>query len=150
MQTAQNLNLSAANFWEWANARRTLPAVFETIKNYPWPTIPGDADIAQLYINALNTHDPNQVIALYNTTAVHVTAARTQQGVGLIRNWYTAFFNNMLPEGKFTLTHFSGTGSSRSLTWTATSKAGAVGDGNDTFGLVNGKISYHFTSFTIA
>ena len=150
LQTAQKLNLSAANFWEWANCRNNLQDVWDTIKGYSWDGLPPVKDITQQYIDALNTRDANKVVALYNATAVHVTAARTLQGIAAIRTWYISFFSQVLPNGAFTLTGFSGTGSSRHMTWTATSNSGQVRNGNDTFGLVNGKIAYHYTSFSVS
>jgi hypothetical protein len=149
LQTAQKLNLSAANFWEWANCRKNLPEVWTTIQNYPWSVLPPNQDIAQLYINALNSHSVDQVLTLYNPIAVHITAARSLQGTVNVRNWYTNFFNQVLPNATFTLTSFSGSGSTRHLTWTAVSKVGRVLDGNDTLGLVNGKISYHYSFFNV-
>jgi len=56
----------------------------------------------------------------------------------------------VLPNATFELTGYSGTGNSRHLTWTATSSAGQVTNGNDTFGLMNGKIGYHYTFFTVS
>jgi len=149
MQTAQSLNLSAANFWEWTHTRQYLPALWDAIKDYSWPSTPLPADISLQYIAALNSHNPDQVISLYSPNAVHVNAARTIQGVQAIRVWYQTFLNQLLPNGTFILTSFSGTGSTRQLTWTATSSAGAVLDGNDTFGLLNDKITYHYTFFTV-
>jgi hypothetical protein len=55
-----------------------------------------------------------------------------------------------LPNAKFTLTGFSGTGASRHLTWTATSPQGKVDNGSDTLGLSDGKIIYHYSFFTVA
>jgi hypothetical protein len=149
LQTAQSLNLSAANFWEWANCRANLPEVWNTIRDYAWSTPPQPPDITQQYIAALNTRDPNQVVGLYTASAVHVTAARTIQGVDKIRSWYQTLFTSILPNATFNLTNFSGSGSSRHFTWTATSSAGKVLNGNDTFGLINGKIAYHYSFFSV-
>jgi len=149
LDTARLLNLQAANFYEWANCRLYLPKVWEAIDAYDWGGPVTPPDIAQAYIDALNTHEPGQVLALYTDLPVHVTSARTIQGRPALENWYTGLFNTILPEAEFTLTGFSGSGSSRHLNWTAVSEAGNVYNGNDTFGLVNGKIAYHYTFFTI-
>jgi hypothetical protein len=101
------------------------------------------------YINALNSHSSAQAAGLYISTAVHVTSARTVQGTVAIQNWYQTFFNQLLPNATFTLVSSSGSGSSRHLTWTATSSAGNVNNGSDTFGLVGGQIAYHFCSYTV-
>jgi hypothetical protein len=148
MQTAQVLNLSAANFWEWANCRRLLLPVWDAIKNYTWGTLPAQ-DIAQRLITALNSHNVNLVTNLYQSGAVHVTSARTIQGINALKGWYTALLSQILPNATFTLTSFSGEGSVRHLNWTAASSAGNVNNGNDTLGIVNDQIAYHYTYFTI-
>jgi hypothetical protein len=40
-------------------------------------------------------------------------------------------------------------GTIRTFTWTAASPGGSVTNGSDTLGLVNGRIQYHHTSYTI-
>jgi hypothetical protein len=150
LQTAQSLNLSATNFWSWDNCRENLPEVWNVIRDYPWTTDPTTSDICNRFIDALNSHNPDNVINLYTPTAVHVTAIRTVQGTDAIRTWYQSLLSQILPNATFRLSGFSGTGSSRHITWTATSPQGDVDDGNDTFGLVNGKIAYHYSFFMVA
>jgi len=148
LQTAKSLNLSGANFWEWSDCRARLPDVWQTIYNFPWD--PPQKDIAEKYIDALNTRNPSQVVSLYTSSAVHITAARTIQGTAAITAWYTSFFNQILPNGTFTLTGYSGTGNSRHFTWTAVATTGRVLNGNDTLGLLNDKIAYHYCFFTLS
>ena len=150
LQTARTLNLTGASFWEWSNCRTYLPEDWNAIKNYDWPTTPPPLDIAQQYINALNTHKPDEVLKLYLPNAVHVTADRTLTGTQAIRGWYTNFFNNVLPGATFTLSGYSGTGNTRYLTWTARSPKGRVNNGSDTLGLLNNQIAYHYTFFTVS
>jgi len=150
LETAEALNLSAVNYWMWDHARSgRMPGIWETIAEYNYPGGPVNKDICQLYIEALNTHDPIQVSSLYTSTAVHTTPTRTIQGIPAIQSWYTQFINQILPDGIFTLTGFSGTGASRHFTWTATSSVGEVNNGNDTLGIIDGKISYHLQTYTI-
>jgi len=106
-------------------------------------------DITSQYFSALNSHDPNRVAELYADQAVHTIAARSIHGKGQIRVWYHNFFNQMLPNGTFERTSFTAPGNSRTFSWTAKSDAGDVLDGSDTFGLLNGKIIYHFTNFHV-
>jgi len=150
LQTCQSLNMTAANFYSWDSSRKYLPDVWNTIRDYPWTGAPIPSDVTAQYIAALNTHNPDQAVNLYNTTAVHVTAARTIQGHTAIRSWYQSVFTQLLPSATFTLTGFSGTGNSRHFTWTAVSNLGSVQNGNDTIGLHNGKISYHYSFFTVS
>jgi hypothetical protein len=149
LQTAKSLNLTAANFYSWDSCRAYLPDVWNTIKAYEWETQPPPQDMSQQYVAALNSHNPDKVVELYTPTAVHITAARTVQGHAAIRTWYQTLFNSLLPNATFTLTGFTGTGNSRHLTWTASSPQGKVNDGNDTLGLSGGKISYHYSFFSV-
>ena len=66
-----------------------------------------------------------------------------------ILNWYKQLFVQVLPNAAFTLSGYSGSGSARHLTWTAKSSKGNVLNGNDTFGLTDDKIGYHYTFFTV-
>ncbi len=152
MDTAKALGLSGANFWEWYHIRHILaPSIWETIRDYSWPWDHDQppADITEQLVAAWNTHDPARVAALYTPTAVHVSAQRTVAGTTAIAQWYQSLFQQLLPNATFVLTGHSGTGNSRHFTWTATSSRGVVHNGNDTLGLVNGKIAYHFTFFTV-
>ena len=150
LQTAKSLNLSAANFWEWSDCRAVLPDVWNVIRDFSWTGVPVQKDICEKYIDALNTHNPAQIVSLYTPTAVHVTPAQTIQGTAAITAWFNSLFTQSLPSAIFTLTGFSGTGISRHFTWTATSSGGKVSNGNDTFGLINDKIGYHYSFFTIS
>jgi hypothetical protein len=147
--TAQALNLSAANFWEWGHTRLYLPELWNTIASYYWPPDYTNQDIVDRYIAALNTHNPDLVIALYNLEAVHVSSERTIQGLSAIRAWYVSLFNQVLPGASFTLTSCTSQLGSRHFTWRAVSSAGRIDNGDDSFGLVNGKIMYHYASFTL-
>jgi len=150
LRTAQNLNMTAANFWEWGHTRLYLPALWDAIAAYSWPGTPGEPDLLQQYFAALNAHDLNQVMALYDANAVHVDPASTIQGAAAIRAWYTKFFSQTLPNAIFTLGENSTNASSRYFSWSAQSTAGSVTNGADTLGLVAGKILYHYTQFTVA
>ncbi len=150
LQTAQSLNLSSVNFWSWDSARPALPDLWTVVANFPWEGAPPPVlDITEQLVEALNTHDPDKVAALYTENAVHVNAVRTIQGKANIRTWYATLFGQILPNAKFTLTGYSGKGNSRHMVWEAVSSAGAVRNGNDTLGLQDGKIAYHYTFFTV-
>lgn len=152
--TARALNLSAANFWEWYNARSVLQPsrqAWNSIAAFDWDSgsMP-PTDITARLVQAFNTRDANKVVELYSDRAVHVTAARTIVGKERIRAWYQTFFGQLLPNGTFTLSGFSGTGNSRHFSWVARSNAGNVNDGNDTLGLIGEKITYHYSHFTVS
>ena len=149
LDTARNLNLPGANFWDWDECRKQLPKLFEAVARYSWPgSTPEPVDIIQQLINALNSHNINQIMTLYQSTALHIDSRQTIQGPEAIKSWYGTFLNRVLPDARFTLTGSTGDGSSRHFTWQATSSHGPVQDGNDTLGLVDNKISYHYTAFS--
>lgn len=146
LDMARNLNLAAANFWEWAHCRLYLPAIWEAICAYPWPPQADGKDIVERYIEALNSSSVPAILALYHPNAVLVTSDRTRQGAPAITEWFQAFLNNVLPGATFSLTSSTGRLGSRQFTWSATSSRGQA-TGTDSFGLVNGLITYHYTSY---
>ncbi len=149
LDTARNLNLTAANFWEWGHTRLYLPDLWQTVADYDWDEIPSGEEIVRRYFVALNSHNPDQVVALYHPNLIHVTPQRTIQGTDLLRLWYQVYFSQVLPQATFTPGDQSGDTGSRHFSWTATSSAGNVTNGQDSFGLVDGKIVYHYTYFTV-
>ncbi len=151
MRKAKELNLPGFNFWEWGNLHNYLPAeYYRTIRDFAWddgPTPP--KDIAEEIIDALNAHSTDQLLALYRDDAVHITSERTVQGKEAIKSWFSTMFSQLLPNATFTLAGFSGTGNTRQINWTASSTTGNVQNGSDTIGLIDGKIAYHFSEFTV-
>jgi len=151
MRKAKDLNLPGINFWEWGNMHTYLPAeYYRTIRDFVWesgPTPP--KDIAERYIAALNSHDTNQIQDLYRDDVAHITSERTVQGLEAIKSWFKTLFTEILPDSEFTLAGYSGTGNTRQISWTASSSAGDVQNGSDTLGLIDGKIAYHFSEFSV-
>ena len=150
LQKAKDLNLSSVNFFTWDYKNTSLKALWDVIASYQWTPPPApQKDVAELFIEALNTRDPVRVTGLFRPDAVHITAAHTAAGSAAIQNWYGNFFGQVLPNATFRLTGFSGTSSTRHLNWTATSPSGSIKNGSDTIGCLDGKIIYHYTSFKI-
>ena len=149
LDSAKELNLEGGNFWSWDYARKNLTDVWNAVRDYPWPSAAPPKDMSERIIAALNKRDPLKATTLYAPLGVHVTAARTIQGPEAILAWYNTLLNQILPNAQFALTGYSGTGNSRHFTWTAASTAGDVLNGNDTLGLQDGKIAYHYTFFTV-
>lgn len=154
LDTARAMNLSGANFWEWYACREVLTPkgeMWNAIAKYKWDigtVLP--KDITERYIDALNTQDVEKIMGLYHNRAVHVTSARTVFGKAAIRAWYETLIRQLLPGAEYKRTGFSGSGNSRHFTWTAKAALYKVLDGNDTFGLADDKITYHYSYFTIA
>ena len=147
---AKELNLKGVNFWEWSDARSgNLPGVWDVIQKYNWSEGRASKDICEVLVELFNKHDISKILDMYTLPAVHINSTRTIQGFDNLRAWYTQLFNDILPTSKFKLGSFSGKGGSRHFTWTATSAKGYVSNGNDTLGLSNGKINYHYSFFTV-
>jgi hypothetical protein len=149
LETAKQLNLPAANLYSWDSCRKYLPDIWNVSRDFEWLPSSSLGDITEQYVEALKSLDPDKVLKLYNQNAVHITSARTIQGFKALRIWYQALFFSLLPNAKFVHTGYSQTENSRHLTWTAASDMGSVHNGSDTFGLYQGKITYHFSSFSI-
>lgn len=147
---AQELGLSAANAWSWDYATRPEHLdLWQAVADVDWDGEPPVADIAEQLVGRWNQRSPDHVVKLYAQRAAHVTGARTVIGRAPIREWYQILFTQLLPNASFRLTGRSGGGNSRRFTWAAESANGIVFDGNDTLGILNDKIQYHYTYFTI-
>jgi hypothetical protein len=150
-QTAKDLGLPAVNAWSWDYAtRENYLDLWQAVADFDWPPEAPVPDISERLIGRLNQHDPAHVAMLYREKAAHVTGARTVMGRGPITEWYKTMFTQLLPNSVFTLTGRTSKGSSRRFTWAAESDNGVVYNGNDTLGILDGQIQYHYTYFTIA
>ena len=149
LDQAVKLKLEAANLYSWDYATSAgNTGLWDAAAAFEWPA-PAGGDIVEHYFAALNSGDPRQVLATYQASAAHVTAARTVVGVEKIGPWYEDLLLRKLTGAKFTVMESSGTGSSRHFRWQAQGPAGFVTDGDDTLGLRDGLIQYHYTYFTI-
>lgn len=155
-QKARDLGLDAANAysWDWATSQGNTD-LWDAVAQFDWPaptgapTQPQPGDLLAAYFQALNNADMDRLIALYQPNAAHVTAQRTVVGTPAIRDFYTDLLFSRMPGASFTLLDSSGQDPSRVFTWTAVSSGGKILDGNDTLGLREGRIQYHYTRFTI-
>ncbi len=149
-QKAKDMGLPAANAWSWDFATRPgFVDLWNAVAEFDWPAQPPMADMPERLVGRWNQRDPAHVAALYNENAAHVTGTRTVVGRAAIEAWYRKMFTELLPNATFEITGRSGTGNSRHFTWQAVSDRGVVRDGNDTLGLLDGRIQYHYTYFTI-
>lgn len=147
LDTAKSLNLPGVNFFTW-DYRIKLKPLWDVIAPYKWTGSPFQ-DIPDKYIAGLNTHDATKVMELYTPDAVHITSVQTLQGTEAIRLWFSNFLSQTLPNATFKLTGSSGAGTERHFTWEASSTKGKVINGNDTFGLLDNLITYHYSYFTV-
>ncbi|TLN14905.1 nuclear transport factor 2 family protein, partial [bacterium] len=136
LDKVQTLDIPAANFYSWDESRNRFPDLWKAVSEYSWGELPPEPpkDIADQLVDAWNSHDIEQITALYQPNAAHITSARTVHGLLSIRAWYGTFLNELLPNGRFTRTGLTGTGNNRHLSWSATSDNGKVVDGVDSLG----------------
>lgn len=148
---ALSLGLAAANAWSWDFATRPKYLdLWDAVADFEWPSPPQTSDVPEMLIAALNRGDVEGAAALYHERAAHVTGERTVLGRSAVAEWYRTMLDRLLPDARFALTGKSGRDSSRHFTWNATSPRGVVSDGSDTLGLMQGKILYHYTFFTVS
>jgi hypothetical protein len=159
MTEARRLDMAAANFWEWAQARKV--GLWDTIADFDWdrktpkpvvpPAGPPDTnDIVHRYIAALNARKPDAIITLFKPDAIHVDPGKTLQGAGEIIGWYAEFFVRSLPKGNFKLTALTKGKNLRRFSWIASVPGGKVVTGSDVFGLFGGRIGFHSTTFSLS
>jgi hypothetical protein len=150
MLKVKELGQPAVNFWSFDYVlSSSMVEIWDAIAAFDWPFQPPAADIVEQFIGRLNQGNVEYVTGLYHANAAHVTGARAVVGKESVAQWYNVFFSHLLPNATFELTGKSGTGNSRHFTWTASSDNGDVIDGNDTLGVRDGLIQYHYTYFTI-
>src|SRR3972149_406668 len=151
LQAVKDNDPPGANFWERDYPRQNKSALWNPVKNFPWPTTPQEkpVEITIRFLEALNSNDPVKVTSLYSPSGVHVTAQRTVQGSQAILGWYNTLLRNTLPNARFEVTGTSQTNDLRTITWRAESSSGRVLDGKDSLGVKNEKIAYHYTYFTV-
>jgi hypothetical protein len=150
---ARELKLWAANAysWDWATSTGNTD-LWDAVAGVDWPfenQVPPAIDIVDRFITALNNRDLDGIFELYQPNAAHVTAKRTIVGNNAISNYYYDVLFNQLPNATFTVRSQTGQDPTRIFSWSALSPRGRVLDGQDTLGLRDGLIQYHYTRFSI-
>jgi len=150
MKVAKKLGLSGVNFWYWDGCRRYMPAFWDLIKEYQYDTQVieevAEASLPEKYITALNSKDPDTVMALYADNAVHIRKASAIQGKENIRAWITSLLHDY-SSGIFALLNHTQDENIHNFQWEVSTDAGDSLIGRDTVGVAEDKISYHY-SFT--
>lgn len=149
METAEALNLAGVCFFEWYYARTILSPLWNTLSAYTWSPSLQPIDFPAQLIQAYNQQDYTRLYHLYHPDAVHINPDQTVQGHEGILRWYHSFFVDQFPSGKFTLTGASGNNTNRTFTWSAQGAKGSIMDGNDTLGILQNRISYHYSYYSI-
>ena len=145
LRAARELQLPAANFWEWHTAY-TNSALWRAVQNFNWPagvsdsppttsppitpapTTPAptpapDPDIEARFIAAMNTGDPNKVALLYEkTNSKHVDRnhpRQVHQGRQAIYAWYKQLLTDVMPLARFSIIKKRVDGDNHYLNWRA-------------------------------
>jgi hypothetical protein len=151
-KTVKALSLPAVNYFSWDECRRDLPTLWDAIAKYQWteyvaPSTP--TVTANEYIKALNSDSKlSELSKLYDENAILVTAKATLKGWNELSVYFTDFLGQ-IKSGQFVMSGNKIENNSCNFTWSASSTLKNVKDGVDTIGLRNGKIAYHFSSYTL-
>ena len=150
-EKAKELGLPGANAWSWDySTRPEFQYLWDAVADFDWDSDPPVADMPERLLGRMNQNDPVFVSDLYTERAAHVTGERTVVGKDAVLTWYQRFFQDILPNGTFEIVGKSGRGHSRHFMWKARSVNGDVFDGNDTLSLIDDRIQYHYTYFTVS
>jgi hypothetical protein len=144
LSTAKSLQIPAVNFFSWDYCRKYLPHLWNTVAAFQYPTDQPMGTVQKL-ISALNSRNASTISLLYSENAVHFNAERTIQGRDEIRSWYTELLTTRYPNSSWTLTSITGSEPSLNFAWILTSNS-TTKKGTDTIGIIDGEISYHFSS----
>lgn len=147
LSKAVELKLSGTNLYSWDYAAQPAHReLWEAAARFAWPE-PQTEDIVARWLTALNSGNVEQLLALYQPDAAHVTARHLLQGHAALRAWYSEWLQTRLPRAAFSLTETRAIDNFRRATWTATTADGATVSGEDSLGLLDGRIQYHFTTY---
>ncbi|HUN22397.1 MAG TPA: nuclear transport factor 2 family protein [Anaerolineales bacterium] len=167
-QKAKEMNLAAASVysWDWATSPGNSD-LWDAVANFSWavstppetrpteptiPNLPVPANIEELlkrYLKALNEKNVDLLLSLYHENAGLVAGQKLIIGRQALRTWFEHFLFNLLPNGAYNVGLPRGADVAWSFRWTCNSTAGQVQKGNDTLGLRDGLIQYHFMSFIV-
>lgn len=144
MQVAKQLGLSAVNFWYWDGARRYMPEYWDLVRDYAYDTPLPDVSIAEKYITALNSHLPEEILRQYAENAILIHPGAAVRGKPAIQGWIAERlqpFNG----AQFALRGEKRSKSGCSFQWEAVSSEGKRMLGDETLGLQDHQIIYHYS-----
>jgi len=149
MEVAKKLGLSGVNFWYWDGCRRYMPDFWDLVRGYQYDAEPVQASLPSQYIKALNSKDAEQVLKLYTINAVYISTTNAMQGKAKIREWIAALLKSYSND-TFTLLSQSHDQNIYNFQWEVATKDGTALEGQDTMGLMNKKIGYHYSFIKLA
>lgn len=104
--------------------------------------------LLQQWLAAANSANLDALVALYQANAGHVSAKRMIFGAPAIRLWYQQLLGELLAGGRFTVADARGKDNSWAFEWRWEKAGSAAQSGKDTLGLRDGRIQYHYTTFS--
>ncbi len=143
IQVAKNLNLPAVNFWYWEGCRRDTPQFWELIKNYQYNNQVRETSFPEQYVNAMNSRNVNSIINFYANNAIHIHSGGVVQGREAILPLINSFMNDH-PDTEFVLLSQSNDNNIFNFHWKTLNNQGPQIEGQNTVGLVEEKIDYHY------
>jgi hypothetical protein len=147
MDKAISLNMTAVNFWSWDYCRLKLPQLWNTIASYNWPSTPNpQKDIAEIFIDTLNSKIVSNIVDLYTSDAIHINSNRTVQGHSSLKTYYSDFLNNIQLNVTFEIDTIEGSDQTKHFSWRLLQSTTILASGEDTIGISSNKIIYHYTS----
>jgi len=150
MDKAVDLKMTAINFWSWDYARLKLPHIWNAIAAYEWPDAPNpEKTILEKLFFALNKKNLDAITNLYANDAIHINALRTIQGGEAIQGLYRSILNSEYTDHTFTLVKVEGEPHSQQAVWQISQGNSVKETHEDTFGFLNEKIIYHYSSLNI-
>lgn len=144
MEVAKKLGLSGVNFWYWDGCRRYMSEYWDLVRDYNYEVTPTQTSLPGKYIQALNSKAPEEVLNLYADNAVHIRTTSAVQGKENIREWITTLLKSY-GNDTFTLLSQSHEENIYNFQWEVSTQDGNALEGQDTMGVMDDKISYHYS-----
>jgi hypothetical protein len=144
LQVAQKLNLPAVNFWYWEGCRRDLPKFWDLVRNYRYETPTAGNNFVSQYFAALNSNNPDKVLKLYHSNAVHIRSGSAIVGKPAIREWITNLMEEYAGQ-KFILLQENVDRHIHNFRWQVQKPNGGVTEGRDTMGVIDNTIRFHYS-----
>ena len=145
MEVAKQLNLSAVNFWYWEGVRKYMPEYWDLVSDFQYsdPT-PVETSLPDKYVNYLNNRQISEILNLYSDRSVLITSSAAALGKSSIQQWLTKFIK-VLGDAEISIVSQSQHTWGYHLKWQASNGTGLWFEGQDTLGILDQKIIYHYS-----
>lgn len=147
VDSMEELKLPGLNFYTWDSAI-IKDDLWQAVKKVKLAANSSIDPVIKDYFDALNSGDIELVKSCYLGDAVRIANKKSVTGYTSIADQVDDFLHQ-LPDARFTVASITAAQNSRTVRWSARSNAGAVEDGSDSIGLIDGRIAYHASTYTI-